>query len=304
MIAAKDPSAPDAPAASATPPPPLYGVANPSPSPVSDEPIMGYHIEHGGGEKPLLDGSASAGKLSLNPTTAWSLTLLGSAAVLAQSAMSCCPNGEVKYAVSVGAISLAICLFYFLAVKPGSVVLDETAEFGMYLFLCLWWGIAAMVLTFDGPYLITSNGYFGCWAAAIGSSYLFYSKGGKFKELCDRYAAYHEGARTLSILLIASIVELLAALFALPGNGKTKFALAAGVVSIFAVLVLMFVNTIDDNAKRLVHGFLMVWWGCGVAVCTFPSSGPFLVTGNGYFGTWIAAFASTKLFFSTGGEGN
>ena len=69
---------PVAPPASTATPPPLYGVAT-SPSPTSDAPILGYAPE---GEEPLLDGSSS--KLALKPTSAWSLVLLGGAAVLAQ----------------------------------------------------------------------------------------------------------------------------------------------------------------------------------------------------------------------------
>ena len=201
---------PIAPTATSSPPP-LYGVAtDSSPGPTSDAPILGYSP---GGEEPLLDGSSS--KMTLNASSAWSLVLLGGAGALAQASIFCahvCP-GETAFAIAAGAISTAICIFQLLLVKPGTVVLDETAEHVVAGFLCLWWIITALVTTFDTPFRGTSNGYFGTWAATIGSFYLCYCKGGKFKELVDRFLSFHQESTTISYILLASIIETIGALF-------------------------------------------------------------------------------------------
>ena len=116
----------------------------------------------------------------------------------------------------------------------------------------------------------------------------------------DRFHSFHNESKTYSILLICSIVETIAALFALPGSGKTKFAVALGFVSIAVTLALIFVKDLQRNAVQLASFFLLGWWGVGVAVTTFPSGAPFLGTGNGFFSCWIAAVFSAKLVFASG----
>ena len=79
------------------------------------------------------------------------------------------------YAVLLGAVSFAIGSLmllwntYHVRSLDGACcrlpkVGDITAGFLLAIFLLLWWAAGAGIVTFDGPFTTTSNGYFAAWA--------------------------------------------------------------------------------------------------------------------------------------------
>lgn len=77
------------------------------------------------------------------------------------------------YALSVSVISLALCLIIQTGefVRPGFL---DRFEKGVSLFLFLWWGIGAGIITFKSPFIRTSNGYFSAWAGFLFATREYY----------------------------------------------------------------------------------------------------------------------------------
>lgn len=72
------------------------------------------------------------------------------------------------------------------------------------------------------------------------------------------------------------------------------WAVLVGGISMFLNIVFfagiyMNVSVLANNVQYFAV-FMMIWWGFGVAICTFNE--PFTTTGNGYFATWGSAIIS------------
>lgn len=109
--------------------------------------------------------------------------------------------------------------------------------------------------------------------------------------------------RALVILFVASVVVLAQASQDCENANACEswraYAVALGLVStlisLFMVLTI-FCHESEKNTARIIKlmpyfsVFFTLWWGVGVASCTFD--GPFEKTGNGFFATWISLFIS------------
>lgn len=84
-----------------------------------------------------------------------------------------------KYAFSVAVVSLAVTVWVRKQDRDNRKILDEeagtfadgskiTKEYLVGVFLCLWWFVGALIMTFVGPYTITSNGYFAAVSTKVG----------------------------------------------------------------------------------------------------------------------------------------
>jgi len=109
--------------------------------------------------------------------------------------------------------------------------------------------------------------------------------------------------RALVILFVASVVALAQASQDCVSLNACKtwnaYAVALGFVSTFmslSILLVIFCHESEKNTSRIIKLmpyfsiFFTVWWGVGVATCTFD--GVFDITGNGFFATWISFFVS------------
>ena len=101
-------------------------------------------------------------------------------------------------------------------------------------------------------------------------------------------------APELFLLLLASVVELLAALLApAPTTFSWVLGLSSSVVIAFMFVLQLYRPTWLDkafvrlprigaiNLGLVLSIFLLCWWGVGCGICTFQ--GPFTTTSNGYF---------------------
>ena len=118
----------------------------------------------------------------------------------------------------------------------------------------------------------------------------------------------------LTIVIVASIIELIAAL--LVPTHKDAYALVVGIVSLIVAFLLVLLQSKADgtlhkklftlpkvgsqttgsdvNVERLICFLLFAWWAVGTGILTF-TYGPFVVTSNGYFATWLALAGSLTL---------
>jgi len=121
------------------------------------------------------------------------------------------------------------------------------------------------------------------------------------KEEKDSYQQNVVGA--LGSLFLASIVVLAQASQNCENAGKCEswsaYAVALGcvsaLISLGLVLGIYCHESVEGSARidklmPYLSVFLTIWWGIGVATCTFD--GPFENTGNGFFACWIALFLS------------
>jgi hypothetical protein len=198
------------------------------------------------------------------------------------------------YQVAVATISAFIALvsallYYFGALK------SKMARELISLFQFLWWTAGVIVLTFFGSFQFTdfANGYFGSWASFIIAALLLMSVSDHFTTAADR--ATHSVRKPLLFLIAASAVEMGAAIGPCSPRAYctryNAFAIALGSISLFISIVLFFIAPkVSLTVLRIIGVFLVLWWVVGMAVVTF--GGPFVSTGNGYFASLAAVFAS------------
>lgn len=231
-----------------------------------------------------------------NDTSLLICNIVAAITVTTQAALDCdringgkC-EGNIAYAVAVGAIGSLVVLVYMLMVKFASI--PPKGKIVMTVFLFLWWSLGAFIITFDGPYVVTSNAYFGTWVAWITSAVLLSNS---FSEVQSAVSRFKNLGRSVGLLFLGSAVEMAASIAFCTDRRCEEYAayaLAAGVVSVVLVLALIFIPALQEN-KKVLGWFFVVWWVAGAGVNTF--AGIFQITGNGYFSSWLCLAASVML---------
>lgn len=196
------------------------------------------------------------------------------------------------YAISVAVIAMLVA---FLSLMMTYKMEDKWNSFGKYIayFLLLWNTIGAFILTFDGPFLATSNGYFASWALSI---FAFKATGFSIGNLQNQV----RNASVLAYLLAASIVTIAACIFA--GLSLWK-SLLSFIIAIFTTALCGVLIYMDQKGNKTafrvpclaVFSFL---WVFVVVILTFKN-GVFTVTGNGYFGAWLGLISCVYAFSSS-----
>eukprot|EP00978_Attheya_sp_CCMP212_P022754 scaffold68343_cov40-Attheya_sp.AAC.1 len=184
-----------------------------------------------------------------------------------------------------------------MPVEFTSSIMKNTASVGSLnnIFLFVWWIIAAGILTFDGPFVLTSNGYFACWAGCILSTIgLGYS-----------INTLQESVTSLGSLLglgVASVVVILALLGSFSAFlTESIFSMVVACLSLLAVSSIWYAERIEFKINYYVEvpmfSVLSFLWILLACLVTF--SGPFQSTGNGYFASWGGAIMSAVLAVSS-----
>jgi hypothetical protein len=173
------------------------------------------------------------------------------------------------------------------------------------VFLFVWCLVGACFMTFgsSAPFEVTGNGYFGSWGLAIFS---IMALGVNMESLRENVA--HNGLKNGASL--GAFASSLVLLVAISTNGIDKnsddygelvFALMVALLTIVirgAVLLLHANNSGDESTQEQQPNsasvvFLLVLsilWITAACLVTFR--GPFVNTGNGYFGAWGGAATS------------
>jgi len=226
---------------------------------------------------------------------------LGSAVVLVAITYNGCwglqHDSWCSWAFVCSCVSLVLCVFLCIVMAIGSGSKVEGALPHVAVFLFSWWIIGTGIMTFQGPFLATTNGYFGAWLAVASSAVLCHNLVQSFRDFVGRFGNY---GRLLLLLFLASVTLLVQVLFDTFDDYEHKnlsvaWIVAAGTLSV--CLVMMLTKASEDIGRVLmVINFLL--WAVGVGFLTFDA--PYLHTGNAYFACWcglcMSALAVWRLF--------
>jgi hypothetical protein len=223
-------------------------------------------------------------------------------------------SSYVKYALSVAVVSLLACLIMQTGefVKPGFFL--SKFENPVSLFLFFWWAIGTGIITFKGPFLTASNGYFAAWIGLFSTAHwALHIDTAQFTEL-------DTGRKTLLVFGTAAAVVMLACItYFRTYPGQSGWGFTAGLLTVFVCAALFKVS--DDasiQVLKVTAVLLFATWSIVAGICTFGA--PFLAagkaismpvflshssrsiflnvlhngpSGNGYFGCWAGFVAST-----------
>jgi len=198
------------------------------------------------------------------------------------------------YQVAVGVVSLGIAFIFGILDYAGKFT-DQHGQTWVSVFLFLWWAAGVIVLTFFGDFQTTTRaaGYFSSWGAFILAILSLVNVSPNFEQGVDK--TLYSVRKPLFTLMISSLVVMGASIGPCSPrdncSGYAAWALVVSVVSLFVSIILFLLPTrIERKAMRFVAYFLVLWWIFGVATLTL--GGPFLVAGNGFFGSYCSLLAS------------
>ena len=209
-------------------------------------------------------------------------------------------GGVQTYALAVGVVSLivAIVLMTLQNKKPEKlmqvlfsmpIVGAVSVELFIAFFLFAWWCVGAGIMTFQGPFTLTSNGYFATWSALAASAVIASS-------VMPIVADAHAKAKSLSVagtpllvLLICSFIVLFAALQVTGSWHGTLMICFSGCSILYCLLMLLAGEKFTPPQQQLASAVVLLMWLAEAFIGTFM--GPFVVTSNGYFASWIGLIA-------------
>lgn len=149
----------------------------------------------------------------------------------------------------------------------------------------LWWLAGTTLLTFWGPFLITNNPYFGCWAALITSCRMLIATSGRAQDAFRRSREL-KVVRPFAGLLLSSAVLFGACLRHVFESGEAIYILAVTVTTaVFVVLLLLQRARLAQSCRTIILIVILLLWVSVVWMATFV--GPFALTGNGFFSAWL-----------------
>jgi len=245
------------------------------------------------------------------------IIMIGSIVELAQASRWCAElgrcSGEYGFAVAVGVISLIASLVYLILMQVSP---DAGSLMGMPMaaFLTVMWFFGVGVVTFSAPFTMLCNGYVATWTCFIASWLSLYASMPRFAELVDRSFAAAQTQKLTSIILAASVVELISASFLCNRTpyqyctGTFGWAVALGVISaVFTGVILLTSNMAAGSVERLMPFFAIfigVWWSFGLIFTTMSLSAPFTTCANlnGFLAVWTAFVASWAFAYSSYGN--
>merc|ERR1711907_102033 len=241
-------------------------------------------------------------------------------------------RGEYAFAVAVGAASLGICIIMTILHCACNACSQKAHPF-ISVLMWLLWGAGVGVCTFGVPFRNAcgfsvkvgnvsvgssgANGYFSTWICFIASCFYVFESVPQIKGASDKVTSGSQEKGWLLVIFLASVCELWAAAYVCDNTysyswaghragcyGLAAWGVSCGAISAFLALLFAFVPQLQGFIKWVAL-FLALWWAAGVATLTFTYrstndiGGMFTSAGNGYFGTWVAFFASFILAYST-----
>jgi len=195
------------------------------------------------------------------------------------------------YSIVLSSVTMFLSIFGILLTTKQELN-DKVGSYNSF-FLFLWCFIGACIMTFHpGPFQFTGNGYFGSWAMAIFS---MMGVGITADEL--KKSDPGTGGSMLG-LGASSIVVIIASSIAIRDDtlyrNELIYALCVSSITLLFVGGLWFKDRGSEGGKDIMKfsflAFFALLWIVEACLVTFR--GPFLLTGNGYFGSWGGAVCS------------
>lgn len=171
------------------------------------------------------------------------------------------------------------------------------------LLFTLWWLGGVVFLTFYAPFTVTSNPYFGCWAALIASCHLLLQSSKRARDAMTTQHADPASSTNASStnstmtygglmatrgrrhpllgLVLASAVLIGASIrHVSDGSGEAAYILGVSILAMLIVGVLLLrPQWVAPRWRTVIALILLLMWVTLVWFATFV--GPFVVTGNG-----------------------
>lgn len=199
------------------------------------------------------------------------------------------------FAVALGFVSSLLIAAYLLFFTFGDrTKLPDKSMYYMSIFLVLWW-IAGVGATTFQTNVRTDTQYFATWAALIFSCMVMHSEWSQFRDVVVHIRQFEASNRAIFYMLLASIVEFVAAIPACATgtpytgtsscDGNAIYALIVGPISLVICGIFLKVDPETlGTAEKFLSVFTVLWWTVALGVLTI--SGPFIISGNGFFATW------------------
>lgn len=187
------------------------------------------------------------------------------------------------YSVSVASVSMFFSLVGF-CLTFSSDLNEKIGKYNAY-FLFVWNFVGACVLTFGGPFLTTSNGYFAAWGLVIASMLAVGVTGVEAKSVVGRMGALL-GMGAASVVVIIAVIPEISGFY----RNESIYSLVVACCSILVVIVYQKLVEGGGMVKFCVLALFAILWI--VQACFVTFKGPFLTTSNGYFGSWGGAITS------------
>jgi hypothetical protein len=236
---------------------------------------------------------------------------LGSAVVLVAITYRGCWGSQhdswCSWAFVCSCVSLVVCAFLCIVMAIGSGSKVEGALPYVAVFLFSWWITGTGIMTFEGPFLWTTNGYFGAWLAVGSSAVLCHDHAQSLRDFVGNFGNY---GRLLLLLLLASVALLVQVLFDTYGDDHSwrhirrhyehNNIIVAWIVAVgtLAVCLVMMLTKAREDVGRVLMVVNFLLWAAGVGVLTFDA--PYQHTGNAYFACWcglcMSALAVWRLY--------
>lgn len=270
-----------------------------------------------------VEAGASATPDAESSTMAWAVLAMSSTVIILATVMGggFAYTFNAAYTVTAGAVGLVLALVALgliysapetmsrqIISKPAPVLGEVTVATALGLFSFVWWSIATGIITFQGPFVVASNGYFaawiGWWSSVVATGY----DPRKAYDAAHRRGIYAELLFAATVLLLALIPTMPAhtgnpamPIYATPTAQQIYGIILAPLTIVLCIIVLVAgkdgSQIKDLSASPIVFGVLSALWVGAAIGLTFQA--PFQLITNGYFACWFGAIVCVLALVSS-----
>ena len=264
------------------------------------------HSFSGSDDRGLLQPDTIGEKLISVLSSTFAVSLVGQfiAAIvllMASLTLDASTTHNWAYSVVVAAVAMlfalaGLCLLAASAadklVFTAPVLGDMNAGALVAVLMMAWWGVGVYVLTFLGPFLSTTNGYFSTW---LGFACSVRAISATLPRLISLPASSASSLMGLGACALLVGLELGSGPYFVSrqlifGMGVCTFTFA---IALITLLLELSGAPLEPPVARALHITTVLLWGAAALWLTFTK--PFSVTSNGYFGLWIGFVCASRL---------
>ncbi len=199
------------------------------------------------------------------------------------------------YAIFVSSVAIALSFIGLILTKFAQ---DKHMRVGKHMNILdlVYSFIGACFLTFYEPFKQTSNGYFAAWTILCGCAMSMGMTSDAFGSTIKSLGAVMGLLASSLVVIIASITPIRDEM----NKSEAYFALILSCVTFVFILIILGLDKMNKQMPRmasfLAFAILSMCWIIMACLVTF--CGPFEVTGNGYFVSWVGATTASMATFA------